>query len=344
MSEPLVYPLPAPETGTSSPVAPGVHWIRLALPYKLDHINVWALEEGDGWTLVDTGIRTEDTVATWKSLISRPPLDKRLRRVITTHMHPDHVGMAGWLTRQYDIELWISRLEYLSCRALMSDTAREAPLDALKFYRAAGWSEDAIDSYQARFGNFGRYIHALPDSYRRIQDGDRIRIGKHDWEVVTGFGHSPEHSCLYSPGLKLFISGDQVLPKISSNVSVHPMEPHANPMADWFASMTRILERVPDDVLVLPAHNECFRGLHARITHLLEGQHAALDALRELLGTPRRVVDTFATLFRRPVRESDGTQLGLATGEATACLNYLVARGEVEVEADEGVNWYRLRS
>jgi glyoxylase-like metal-dependent hydrolase (beta-lactamase superfamily II) len=336
----LTYPLPVPEVGSLTTVAPGVHWIRLALPYKLDHINVWALEQDDGWTLVDTGIRTEDTVATWRQLTSRPPLDRPLRRVIATHMHPDHVGMAGWLTRQYGVELWISRLEYLSCRTLMSDTAREAPADAVKFCRRAGWSEQAIESYRARFGNFGRHIHALPDSFRRIRDGDRIRIGAHEWEVVTGYGHSPEHSCLYCRELGLFISGDQVLPKISSNVSVHPMEPQANPMAEWYESMRRIRAQVPADVLVMPAHNECFRGLHDRITQQLEGQDAALDALRELLSTPRRVVDTFATLFRRPVRESDGMQLGLATGEATACLNYLLARGEAEVKVVDGVAWY----
>jgi glyoxylase-like metal-dependent hydrolase (beta-lactamase superfamily II) len=339
----LTYPFEAPAPGSFTTVAPGVHWIRLTLPFRLDHINVWALEDGDGWTLVDTGIRTEENVATWKALRATPPLDKPLKRVIATHMHPDHVGMAGWLTRQYGIELWISRLEYLSCRTLMSDTAREAPGDALKFYRRAGWSEDAIESYRARFGNFGRLIHALPDSYRRIRDGDRIRIGANDWEVVTGFGHSPEHSCLYCPQLKLFISGDQVLPRISSNVSVHPMEPHADPMADWEQSMARIRERVPDDVLVLPSHNDCFRGLHARITDQLEGQDAAMDALRALLSEPRRVVDTFSTLFRRPVRESDGQQLGLATGEATACLNYLVARNEASVDVVDGVAWYRLR-
>jgi glyoxylase-like metal-dependent hydrolase (beta-lactamase superfamily II) len=340
----LVYPFAAPDPGNFVTVAPGVHWIRLGLPFRLDHINVWALEDGDEWTLVDTGTRTEATVATWKGLRTRTPLDRPLRRVVATHMHPDHVGMAGWLTRQYEVELWISQLEYLSCRTLMSDTAREAPLDALKFYRRAGWSEDAIESYRARFGNFGRHIHALPDSFRRIRDGERLRVGGLDWEVVTGFGHSPEHSCLYCKELRLFIAGDQVLPRISSNVSVHPMEPHANPMADWYASMRCIMDRVPDDVLVMPAHNECFRGLHGRIAHLLDGQDAALNGLRQLLAEPKRVVDTFSTLFRRPVRETDGTQLGLATGEATACLNYLVSRGEVEIETAQGVSHYRMRA
>jgi glyoxylase-like metal-dependent hydrolase (beta-lactamase superfamily II) len=334
----LTYPIPAPEAGALVTVAPGVHWIRLSLPFKLDHINVWALEDGDGWTLVDTGIRTEETVATWKGLTSRPPLDVPLKRVIATHMHPDHVGMAGWLARQHDVELWISRLEYLSCRTLLSDTAREAPADALKFFRHAGWSEDAIESYRARFGNFGRHIHALPDSFRRIRDADRIKIGKHSWQVVTGYGHSPEHSCLYCADLDLFISGDQVLPKISSNVSVHPMEPHADPMADWYESMARIPTRIPDSVLVMPAHNECFRGLHARISHLLKGQ---LNALKSLLQSPKRIVDTFPALFRRAIRESDGTQLGLATGEATACVNYLLGRGEIEQKVIDGVGWYR---
>lgn len=340
----ITYPISAPKPGGIAAIAPGVHWIRLSLPFRLDHINVWALEEDDGWTLVDTGIRTEETVATWKALTSQPPLDGRLKRVIATHMHPDHVGMAGWLTRQHDIELWISRLEYLSCRTLLSDTAREAPTDALKFLRHAGWGEDAIESYRARFGNFGRYIHALPDSFRRIGDGDRIAIGAHTWEVVTGYGHSPEHSCLYCEDLGLFIAGDQVLPKISSNVSVHPMEPRANPIADWYASMARIPTRVPDSVLVMPAHNECFRGLHVRIAHLLAGQDDALQALRALLQTPRRIVDTFPALFRRPVRESDGTQLGLATGEATACVNYLLHRGEIDEQVIDGVGWYRLRT
>ena len=160
---------------------------------------------------------------------------------------------------------------------------------------------------------------------------------------MIGRGHSPEHSCLYCAELKLFISGDQVLPKISSNVSVYPMEPNSNPMAEWYESIARIRDRVPDDVLAMPAHNECFRGLHARLEHLARGQDAALDALRTLLQTPKRVVDTFATLFRRPVRESDGTQLGLATGEATACLNYLSGRGEIDEEVRDGVAWYRMR-
>jgi glyoxylase-like metal-dependent hydrolase (beta-lactamase superfamily II) len=342
LHESLQYVQPGPAAGEFTTVAPGVHWIRLAMPYRLNHINVWALEDGDGWTLVDTGLRTEETAAAWKQLLATPPLDRPLTRIIVTHMHPDHIGMAGWLSRKHAARLWISRMEYMACRVLVSDTSRDAPADAVRFFQEAAWSASAIDEYRSRFGNFGKHIHALPDSFRRIVDGERIRIGAHDWEVVAGRGHSPEHSCLYCPDLRLLISGDQVLPKISSNVSVHPIEPDADPMADWFASLDTIQQRVPDDVLVLPAHNDCFHGLHARIAQLRSGQEAAFERLRSALREPKRVPDTFEALFKRPILEGDGHQFSLATGEAIACLNYLMARGEVRKQVKDGVAWYSL--
>jgi glyoxylase-like metal-dependent hydrolase (beta-lactamase superfamily II) len=269
-------------------------------------------------------------------------MDGPLKRIVVTHMHPDHIGMAGWLARKYGVRVWITRGEYMACRVLVSDSSRDAPPDALRFYEQAGWSRTALDAYRARFGNFGKNIHALPDSFQRIRDGDRIDIGGVGWEVVTGHGHSPEHACLYSAERKLLISGDQVLPKISSNVSVHPVEPDADPMAEWYASLDHVQARVPDDVLVLPAHNDCFRGLHARIDALRSGQDAALGRLREALREPKRVVDSFEALFKRPIGENDAAQFGLATGEAIACLNFLTHRGEALRELKDGVAWYRL--
>jgi glyoxylase-like metal-dependent hydrolase (beta-lactamase superfamily II) len=338
----LEYPLPVPPIGESQQIAPGVWWLRLPLPGRLNHINVWALEDDGGWALVDTGARTPDTLAVWERLTAQVSLKRPLKRVLVTHMHPDHIGMAGWLTRKYGIQLWISRLEYLSCRVLVSDTSREAPPDAIRFYLEAGWAESAIEGYQARFGGFGKWIYALPDSYRRLQDGQLLQIGQHEWEVVSGNGHSPEHSCFYSRELKLLISGDQILPKISSNVSVHPNEPEANPMADWYASLAKLEDRVADDVLVLPAHNECFHGLHARVRHLRQSQDDSFVRLREQLREPRRVIDVFPALFRAKIEPSDAAQFGLATGEALACLNYLLHRGEARKELRDGVAWYSL--
>ncbi|MBS0445630.1 MAG: MBL fold metallo-hydrolase [Proteobacteria bacterium] len=341
----IAYPFASPPgRGETLEVAPGVLWIRMPLPFKLDHINLWALADGDGWTVVDTGVRNEESIATWRALFSRSPDDRPMTRVIVTHMHPDHVGMAGWLTRKFGCRLWMTRLEYLNCRTLVADTGREAPADALAFYRRAGWSEAATESYKTRFGDFGKLIYALPDSYRRIRDGEVLRIGDHDWRVIVGSGHCPEHACLYCPDLKLLISGDQVLPRISSNVSVYPIEPDADPMAEWLDSLDKIEREVPDDVLVLPAHNDCFTGLHARIAALRRSQHVALDRLRRRLEEPRRAVDVFTSLFGRPIDEKNVALLGMATGESLACLNYLVSRGEVEVEPDaDGVAWFRAK-
>ncbi len=339
----LDYPFAAPpEAGKSLQVAPGVVWMRMPMPFVLNHINIWGIEDDDGWAVVDTGMRTDETVAAWRALFAGATDQRPLTRVLVTHMHPDHVGMAGWLSRKFGCRLWMTRLEYLNCRVLVTDTGREAPEEGVAFYRRAGWSDAAIETYRMRFGNFGKHIHALPNSYRRIRDGEEIVIGGHAWRVVTGTGHSPEHACFYCPDLKLLISGDQVLPRISSNVSVHPTEPDADPMRDWLESLAKIRREVPDDVLVLPAHNECFRGLHARLDYLAESQLRTLDVLREAVRQPRRAVDVFAALFGRAIDESDAGLLGLATGESIACLNHLMHRGELRRTFDAaGVAWYQ---
>jgi glyoxylase-like metal-dependent hydrolase (beta-lactamase superfamily II) len=339
----LTYPFEAPPTrGRSIEVAPGVHWIRMPLPYALDHINLWAIDDGPGWAVVDTGARTEEAAQVWRELFANAADSRPVSRVFVTHMHPDHVGMAGWLTRKFGVRLWMSRLEYLACRATVSDTGREAPPDAIEFYRRAGWPAAPIEAYRARFGNFGRHIHPLPDSFRRLRDGEELRIGSQLWRVVVGSGHSPEHACLYCPELKVLISGDQVLPRISSNVSVNPTEPDADPMSDWLASLAKIKREVPDDVLVLPSHNECFRGLHARIDALSRGQAQALKKLLGSLDEPKRAIDVFGSLFARPISEQNASLMGMATGESIACLNHLMHSGQIGCTFDkDGVAWYQ---
>jgi glyoxylase-like metal-dependent hydrolase (beta-lactamase superfamily II) len=337
----LTYPFQdAPAPGETSAVAPGVLWLRMPLPMAgLNHINLWALEDEGGWTLVDTGMQTPQTATHWQSAFSGPLCSRKVMRVICTHMHPDHIGMAGWLTRQHDCRLWTTRLEYVVCRMLVADTGREAPPDGVHFYRAAGWDEVALAGYKARFGGFGKAVYALPDSYRRIVDGEELRIGARVLRAVVGRGHSPEHLCLHCEELKVLISGDQVLPRITSNVSVFPTEPDADPLSEWLESLASIRERIPDDVLVLPSHNEPFRGLHARLEQLIAGHEQRLRQVHELLATPRRAIDLFAVLFRRKV---GADMLSMATGESLAHLNCLIARGKATREQDEaGVAWYR---
>ncbi len=350
----LQYPCGAPPApGMVQEVAPGVLWLRMPLPFALNHINLWAVADedaqGPGWAIVDTGTKTAEVLAAWRQLIAADgplaatPQGARITRILCTHMHPDHVGMAGWLTRKFQCRLWMTRLEYLTCRTLTADTGREAPDDAIRFYQQAGWPEEAIDIYRARFGGFGKYLHALPDSFRRLVDGERFAIGAHGWRVIVGRGHSPEHACLVCDDLGVMISGDQVLPRISSNVSVFPTEPDADPLADWIASIEHLRATLGDGLLVLPAHGDPFRGLHARLDRLAGGHEKGLIRLRRSLAdSPKRAIDVFGALFARPI-DSKGELLGMATGESLAHINHLLARGEASFETGpDGVRRYRM--
>jgi glyoxylase-like metal-dependent hydrolase (beta-lactamase superfamily II) len=335
----LDYPFSArPELGETVTIAPGMHWVRMRLPMQLNHINLWLLEDGDGWTVVDTGINDKTTADAWKVLFDSAMGGRRVKRVIVTHLHPDHVGLAGWLVRRFNVSLWMTRTDYLLCRNLVADTGQEAPQEGVRFYRAAGFSEDAIAEYKARFGGFGRGVYRLPQSYRRMQDGEHIPIGGRVWEVVVGRGHAPEHACLWCPEDNLFISGDQILPRISSNVSVFPTEPEANPLQDWLDSCARLRALLPDDALILPSHNEPFRGAPRRLAELIDGHEQNMEKLLLLCTKPVRAVDVFPALFRSRITSGN---YGMATGESIAHLNCLIARGLIRRSADkDGITCY----
>jgi len=329
----------APESGTTIKVAPGVHWLRMPLPFALSHINLWLLESSDSWNIVDTGVNTDISHDVWQDVFSNVMQNAPVERIFVTHMHPDHAGCAGWLCEKLDADLWMSREEYLLCRILTADTGRDTPQAGIDFYHAAAFPEQAMDRYQELFGMFGRFVAPLPDSFTRLQDGDDVDIGGQKWTVIVGRGHSPEHACLYSAQNNMLISGDQLLPRISSNVSVFPTEPAANPLAEWMASLRYLKDAIPNDVLVLPAHGKPFYGAHARLDQLTAEHESGLDTLETFCREPRRAVDTFSALFKAEIKDGN---LIMATGESIAHLNYLIREGRIERNVDEaGVHWYQ---
>lgn len=340
MTSQLSFPaivLPPIGEGFATRIADGVYWLRM--PMGADGINVWALEDGDGWTIVDTGLRSAETVTAWHHAFTRALDGRPILRIIVTHLHQDHSGMAGWLTQKVSAPLWMTRLEYLTLRALGAHTVDQVPLETISFYKSVGWDEDALDHYRARVVDFRNMLYPPPNSFRAIEHGERVIIGGREWIVAVGSGHSPEHASLHCPQERLLISGDQVLPHISSNVSVQPVEPEADPLSQWLASLSAFRNDLSDDVLVLPAHGRPFFGLHARIDALLNGHEYRLERLLFELTTPRRAIDVFPVLFKRDI---DKMMLELATGESLAHLACLRSRGLVVDEVDsEGVRWWR---
>lgn len=317
-----------PEPGSTLDIADGVRWLRMPLPFMLGHINLWLLQDGDALTLVDSGLNTDETHEHWQRLL----IDETVSRVVITHMHPDHVGSAGWLCEQYDAPLYMSRSEYLMCRVLVADTGQQAPQAGVEFYRAAGFSEEALARYKERFGMFGKAVYQLPDAYHRLQHDQELTIGGRDWRILTTSGHCPEHASLYCERDLLVIAGDQLLPTISSNVSVWPTEPEADPLGFWLDSCRQLIDTLHPDVTVLPSHGKPFTGAHGRLQALIDEHESGLEALLSLCKKPQRVVDAFGALFKSKI--SDGNLI-MATGEAVAHLNYLQQRGKLRRHLDD---------
>ena len=328
-----------PENGEPFEVAEGVWWVRFAMPISLDHINIWLLEDGDGWTVVDTSLATKDSMAQWEKLFTGFMANKPVKRVICTHMHPDHMGLAGWLCERFNCPLWMTREEFLQCHLLTAYTGDSVPEIAVNFYHSAGYTTAQLDGYKQKFGAFGKLVSQMPHAFRRIVDRETLTIGGRYWQVIVGSGHSPEHACLYCPALKIIIGGDQILPRITPNVSVFPTEPEGNPLLEWMESCARLISILPDDLITLPAHQSPFRGLHIRLNQMIDLHRLSLQALYEKLDKPHRVIDCFTYLFKRPIDDAD---LGMATGETLANLNLLLYRGNIRRTTDpEGINWYQ---
>jgi glyoxylase-like metal-dependent hydrolase (beta-lactamase superfamily II) len=331
-----------PPFGAVATVAPGIQWVRMPLPFALDHINLWLLEEQDGWVIVDSGLNTEETKQHWDEILGRCLDDKPVKRLIVTHFHPDHMGLAGWLTAKLEVPLWCTETEWLFARMLCLDDTDAFVANALEFYRRTGADEATRSIFAGRGNPYRKRVSAVPHRYHRLSDGAEVVIGGHAWRVIVGRGHAPEHACLYCSDLDILIAGDQVLPKISPNVSLWPQEPEADPLALFLTTLEKIKREVPASSLVLPSHGLPFHGLHIRIDQLARHHRDRLAELEAACREPRTCADIVPVLFRRKL---DAHQLGFAIGETLAHLQYLVNIGRMSrSERDDGVSCYRAVS
>jgi glyoxylase-like metal-dependent hydrolase (beta-lactamase superfamily II) len=331
----------APQPGTAVEVAEGVLWMRLPLPMALDHVNVYALDDGDGWTIVDTGFDTRRTRGEWDALLAGPLGYRPVRRVVVTHHHPDHIGLAGWFQDQ-GAELLTTRTAWLYARMLVLDAPALPPPEQLAFWRGAGMPPDMLAKRAAeKPWNFADTVAPLPLGFTRITEGQTLRMGGRDWTVRMGNGHAPEHATFWETGGELVIGGDQLLPGISANIGVYATEPGADPLGDWLATCQRLAPHARPDHLVLPGHKLPFTGLPFRLRQMEDNHHGALDRLRAALDTPRTACDCFVPVFGRDIT---GDAFGLAMIESVAHLNYLLHRGEITRtrRADGAWLWQRL--
>jgi glyoxylase-like metal-dependent hydrolase (beta-lactamase superfamily II) len=321
------YPLESvPAPGTAIPVAEGVHWIRMPLPFALDHVNLWALEDEEGWTLVDCGYALDSVKESWEQIFVTLLQGRPIRRIVVTHHHPDHVGLAAWLSSRFGVPVWMTEAEFLTAHAVWEGFAGYQRSAVLELFRTHGLDAKYLAAFSARESAFKRGVPELPSAFRRLLDNEDIVIGGRCWSVVEGHGHSPEHAALFCEELGLLISGDMVLPRISSNVSVWAKDPDGDPLGQFLSSLARYRE-LPEDTLVLPSHGRVFRGLHARIDELLAHHQERLRAVREACGEPRTAAQLMPVLFNR---ELDVHQVFFAIGESIAHLNRLVHCGALE--------------
>ena len=329
------YPWEAPpDPATPTEVAPGIWWLRLPLPFVLDHVNVYALEDGDGWTLIDCGLNKDSVRDIWERVSDTLLGGRPVHRVVVTHFHPDHMGLCRWLLDRFGAELWLSETEWLWSQVAFE--SRERNMEAmLGFWRTHGMATETIDAMRGRGNFYAQNVARPPIVYRRIAEGDTIEISGRVWHAIVGRGHSPEHICLACPEHGLLLGGDQVLPRITTNISVHYQEPLADPLR-LFIESTHKFGHLAHETLTLCAHDRPFYGLHERLEQLRDHHEERLQAAWEACVTPQTAIDMLPVLFRRKL---DLHQQSFAIGEAVAHLHYLFHQGRLErISGDDGVH------
>lgn len=322
----LSYPFPElPAGGEMREVAPDTFWVRMPLPFALNHINLWLLRDGEAWAMVDTGFALPEVKAYWEQIFAT--LKGEISKVIVTHFHPDHVGLASWVQEKYpQAELFITAAEFLTAHLVYHELAGHGTAAMLASFAEHGLDAERLAALAERGNGYKRGVAPLPNHYNRLQHGQKLRIGRYTWEVVDGFGHSPEHAMLYGMELGVLISGDMLLPKISTNISVFAVTPTDDALQRYLRSIGDYAARFPAETLVLPSHGLPFVGIQPRVAELEAHHQERLAQLEEHCEFPQSAAELLTVLFPRTL---DTHQTMFAMGEAIAHLNHLQQGGRL---------------
>ena len=332
------YPFPDyPASGAVIKVAQGIYWLSTPLPFRLRAINLYLLEDDDGWTIVDCGYSRADVRAQWEQVWASTLQAKPVTRIIVTHFHTDHVGNSAWLSERWNLRPWMTQAEWLTANLAVQNLNNDNIEYRHQFYIANGLDQAQQEVFQAGAVPYSQGVR-LPSSFNRLADGDELSIGGRSWKVIVGQGHSPEHASLYCDEIGVLLAGDQLLPEITTNVSVWPSEPEADPLHLFLHSLQRFKAVLRPDTLALPSHRRPFRGVHARIAELEHHHAERLDTLLAVVAKgPVSAGSLLPHLFPPGL---DGHQISFAMGEALAHLNYLVNKGVLHRYVSEGVTYF----
>jgi len=312
------------EPGKVMEVVDGVYWVRMPLPFQLDHINLWLIDEHSGWTLIDTGINNAETIRLWFKLLPNLPHGGRINRLICTHAHPDHMGLAGWFCDEFGLTLNTTRKEWdMGVRLSRGRVQEEAEFK--KFFKKAGCSTKQINSLSRHLLTSNRFFYKVPLNYVRINDTDEIRIGGRNWKVIVGKGHSGEHACLYCGEIDVLIGGDQILPKITPTIILQTNEPNDNPLRAFLDSNKKF-KKLREETKVLPSHNEPFVGLQIRLNQYEEHHFRRLEQTYEACKYGATAMDVSRALFSE---KTDPYHLYFSVGETLSHLRYLEVEGRL---------------
>lgn len=334
MSQLIPSHVSPPAPGELQLIAEDLYWLRMPLPFALDHINLYLIRDTGGWAIVDTGICSRTTKALWSQI--QEQLDGPITRIVVTHMHPDHVGCAGFLTESLRVPMYMSQTEYFASRALFAGAQGAGNWQDVQYYQRAGLDADTVTKLTSGDGGFKQIVSPLPLSFQRLRAGQVLHINGASWECILGEGHSPEHISLYCDERRVLIAGDQILPEITPNIGSYSTQPDSNPLAGYLTSLDNFSHCHPE-TLVLPSHRQPFVGIHTRIQELKAHHHAHLDTLRTVCQTPQTIVEILPHLFARELNEHG---MFFAIAEAYAHVNYLLALGALTRHEERGVYFF----